>query len=90
MTSRPQRAPSTGNGSDHLEQPPANPGPPGGGEGEERLPPPPTQYPLEELLQEVLQQEKLLWRRNEVLLQSLRMGEFAGRESREARDGMGF
>ena len=84
MTSRPQCAPSTGNGSE-PKQPPANPTPSGGVEGGERSLAPPTQYPLEELLQEVLQQEKVLWRRNEALLQSLRVGEFYCQESRGER-----
>ena len=86
MTSRTRHPASTENGS-NLEQPPADPAPSDNGEGEERAPPPLSQYPLKELLQEVLQQEKVLWRRNEVLQQSLRVGESPDRR-REGTDSM--
>jgi len=37
-------------------------------------PPPSPLFPLDRLLQELLQQEEVLWRRNEMHLQSLRAG----------------
>ena len=47
------------------------PSPHDGGEG----PPPSSLFPLDRLLQELLQQEEVLWQRNEMHLQSLRAGE---------------